>query len=226
MIAGITGPTTVLEEYKNGVNIAQPFVRTDLREYELKIDPRIKNLTSLAFEQLKEIMQNVNGIHSHVESHEPAKGYVLYLQVYAKNKRPIEVKIVAHGTREMNTPMPMPAVPAKGQEDCAFCKNTSSMPGYEDAANEYAHVMMSQEKNPLTISNAEEQKEVHYGHFFEMPLEKQISLVQAALKTIEIGAKNATRYWLICHIGTEGHQTFGHPHIHILRALGGEEKQI
>lgn len=212
------------EGYKNGVNIVQPFVESNLRQFKLKIDPRIKNLTTLVFDELKKILETVNGIYSHVESQKPAEGYVFYLLVYAKGKRTVEVKLVAHGEREKNTPMPMPPVPAKGQEDCAFCKNTESMPGYEDAETEYAHVMMSQEKNPLTVSNVETEKNIHYGHFFEMPLEKQISLVQAALKTVEIGAKHATRYWLICHTGTEGHQTFGHPHIHILRALGGEEK--
>ncbi len=212
------------EGYQKGVHIAKPYAETKVKNFQIDIDPRIKDLAALTFDELKTILQTVNDIYTKIEkSNKPAAGYNLFFQVYAKNKRAIEVKLEAQGRREMNTSMAMPGVPKQGQEDCAFCKNTASMAGYEGASTEFAHVMMSQEKNPLTVSNPEIEKDAHYGHFFELPLGKQISLVQTAIKTVQIGAEHASRYWLICHIGVEGHQTFGHPHIHILKGLGGKE---
>ena len=197
------------------VNPKDPFKVTQVTHYQVPVTDKITDLATLTFDQQREVLTVLNEIYAVIEaSDRPAAGYVVEFDIRAKGKRPINIILQAFGEREVGSKMEMPmADKVTGPENCAFCKNQEVMPGYEGATTKGALVMRSLEGNPLTRSV------VHYGHFFDMPIDAQTDALTTAVKVVETAAKDISRYRVLTNIGTHGSQTFPHVHFHVYKGL-------
>lgn len=198
--------------HSNVLNSSTP-KKTNVKYYEFDVAERVKDFAPLKFDELRVILEDVNQTYTQIEANNPAEGYYVRFEVYAKNKRTVEVILEAHGKREKGSQMVMPANP-KSAEDCGFCKYKEPMEGYAEATTKTAHVVKSQEGNPITISRT------HHRHLFEMSVDEQTDFISTGLKMIEIAAKTSSRFNLRVHVGVKGHQTMGHAHVHGYKGLG------
>lgn len=187
---------------------------TTIQRHELNVPPHLTDLFTLKLEEFRAILHMINDKFMEIESSErPAAGYEVHFKVVGKGKRPIEVALDACGERNVGQDMEMPQI--KGNSGCAMCKNTEQMSGYEEAATPLARVIQSLEGNPLTISV------LHSKHFFEMSLEGQSDMLISASKVLQIYTQEkCSRYTISAHVGTAGHQTFPHAHLHASASLG------
>lgn len=193
---------------------AEKFDTTRIRRCQLPEDGKITDLFTMTRLEIMQIVTELNARYQAIEKGDhPAAGYELYFKVISTGKRPMEFFLDAVGERKKGTEMSMPQI--KGNNGCAFCNNDLTG-SYEGLLN--AKVMTSLEGNPLAISSR------HARHFFELHVEEQTDIVLVAAKVLNVRTNGkCSRYQLSTHIGTEGHQTYPHMHMHIAAALGKKE---